>query len=205
MTVATSKKLADWCPNCRRLTYLKDDGLTFVNHYDRGGRRCRLSNKITSAGGTPQWLAILAEANAEGQFPPLWTRQQAATHLGLSLEGAWLAIRKAGIQPARTTGRGARHLYDPLDIEELKQWRAKYNKFGPPRKYANAAERALAGRAQRFAARELIDGRLVAVKASQHGSATTYSNHGCRCQPCTDANIRRMQEYKRTRQSQSPG
>lgn len=42
-------------------------------------------------------------------------------------------------------------------------------------------------RQERFAERELIGGRLVAVNAPAHGKATTYSNYGCRCEPCTSA------------------
>jgi hypothetical protein len=41
---------------------------------------------------------------------------------------------------------------------------------------------------ERFAARVLVDGCLVApLPADRHGRGTTYRNHGCRCRPCTDA------------------
>lgn len=44
-------------------------------------------------------------------------------------------------------------------------------------------------RASRYARRTLQDGRLIApVPAQQHGSAATYTNWGCRCVPCTEAN-----------------
>lgn len=43
--------------------------------------------------------------------------------------------------------------------------------------------------AARFPNRVLIDGRMVApVPDEQHGSASTYNNHGCRCRPCERAN-----------------
>lgn len=57
-----------------------------------------------------------------------------------------------------------------------------------------------AARARRFAARQLIDGRLVAVDASRHGASTTYTNHGCRCGPCTTAATRdRWQRFTQSR------
>lgn len=43
---------------------------------------------------------------------------------------------------------------------------------------------------ERFAARVLIDGRLTAPGAREHGSLQTYGNWGCRCLPCMDANRR---------------
>lgn len=51
------------------------------------------------------------------------------------------------------------------------------------------------------AARVLIDGRLVAVRAKKHGSAVTCRNHGCQCVPCTVANNDRG---KARRQHQRP-
>jgi hypothetical protein len=29
-----------------------------------------------------------------------------------------------------------------------------------------------------------------------HGDASTYGNHGCRCQPCTSAHAERSREYR---------
>lgn len=54
-------------------------------------------------------------------------------------------------------------------------------------------------RAKRYAARHLINGRLVAVNAKQHGSPHTYTNHGCRCEPCTEAWV----EYAKARRSEA--
>lgn len=48
-------------------------------------------------------------------------------------------------------------------------------------------------RAARYAARVLVDGRLVAPGPVTHGKKGTYTNHGCRCEPCTRAST----EYKR--------
>lgn len=39
-------------------------------------------------------------------------------------------------------------------------------------------------RRERWAMRELIDGRLVAV-GREHGKRSTYTNWGCRCAACT--------------------
>lgn len=46
-------------------------------------------------------------------------------------------------------------------------------------------------RKERHALRVLVDGRLVAksVPDEKHGSASTYSNWGCRCQKCSEAHI----------------
>ena len=55
---------------------------------------------------------------------------------------------------------------------------------------ANAA-RAREQRAIRLAARVLVNGRLVAPLPPRcHGRLSTYTNHGCRCRPCTEANNR---------------
>jgi hypothetical protein len=44
-------------------------------------------------------------------------------------------------------------------------------------------------RTRRMAQRVLINGRLVApLPPEKHGKQSTYSNWGCRCIPCTDAN-----------------
>lgn len=40
---------------------------------------------------------------------------------------------------------------------------------------------------EKRALRQLIDGRLVAVEAVDHGIYTTYQNWHCRCVPCTEA------------------
>lgn len=45
----------------------------------------------------------------------------------------------------------------------------------------------LTGKQRRYAARVEIDGRLVAVKAREHGKASTRANHGCECRPCITA------------------
>jgi len=42
-------------------------------------------------------------------------------------------------------------------------------------------------RQARKARRHLVDGRLVATTAPEHGKPSTYSNWACRCQPCTGA------------------
>jgi hypothetical protein len=47
------------------------------------------------------------------------------------------------------------------------------------------------------AARVLIDGRLVAVEAGEHGKRTTYDNHLCRCLPCCLAATERQRELRR--------
>lgn len=49
-------------------------------------------------------------------------------------------------------------------------------------------------RARRRAARVMIDGRLVAVNAKEHGTESTRSNHGCQCWPC----VRAHNEYQRS-------
>lgn len=49
---------------------------------------------------------------------------------------------------------------------------------------------------ERFDARVLRDGRMVApLPDIHHGSRSTYTNHGCRCEPCTDANRRYVQAW----------
>lgn len=47
--------------------------------------------------------------------------------------------------------------------------------------------RARTEKAQRFASRVLIAGRLIALNASVH-NANTYSNWGCRCVVCSEGN-----------------
>lgn len=43
-------------------------------------------------------------------------------------------------------------------------------------------------RRERFALRELVDGRLVAPRPAElHGTVNTYNDWGCRCAPCTRA------------------
>lgn len=43
-------------------------------------------------------------------------------------------------------------------------------------------------RHRRYAAREWVNGRLVAVQVGlRHGRVSTYNNWGCRCDPCTRA------------------
>lgn len=48
----------------------------------------------------------------------------------------------------------------------------------------------------RLAERVEIDGRLIAVRARNHGSYSTYRNWGCRCTPCYEAHSRVMRAYK---------
>lgn len=54
------------------------------------------------------------------------------------------------------------------------------------RKYCNS-RCAVKGRKKILGARILIDGRLVAPTATNHGRISAYTNYGCRCMPCTDA------------------
>lgn len=57
---------------------------------------------------------------------------------------------------------------------------------------------------RQLAQRELIDGRLVApVWAELHGKQSTYTNHGCRCEPCTQANRDAQTHYRAIRQARS--
>lgn len=52
-------------------------------------------------------------------------------------------------------------------------------------------------RARRRSERVLIDGRLVAIKAREHGTTTTYHYHGCKCQPCMDAHAAWKRKQKK--------
>jgi hypothetical protein len=52
-------------------------------------------------------------------------------------------------------------------------------------------------RLKRLAARQLVDGRLVApVPPACHGTRSTYWNHGCRCVSCTAANAQSVRDYR---------
>ena len=64
-----------------------------------------------------------------------------------------------------------------------------------------SAEHRKRHRAEKAAARQLVDGRMVAVAAPVHGSSSTYHNHFCRCAPCTEAASRdnRFSRRKATR------
>lgn len=53
--------------------------------------------------------------------------------------------------------------------------------------------------AARHAERTMINGRWFAPNAHTHGSASTYSNWGCRCNPCTDAHRDFMQAKREMR------
>jgi hypothetical protein len=53
-------------------------------------------------------------------------------------------------------------------------------------------------RARRYAARVLVDGRLIAVNA-EHGKASTRKNHGCECEPCKAAARAANTLYRRER------
>jgi hypothetical protein len=53
-------------------------------------------------------------------------------------------------------------------------------------------ERVVRRQHERRAARQLINGRLVApVPPHRHGLASTYVNWSCRCEPCTQAGAKR--------------
>lgn len=47
--------------------------------------------------------------------------------------------------------------------------------------------------------RVLIDGRMVAVDAPNHGSTSTYGNWHCRCWPCTEMHSATHREWRATR------
>lgn len=51
---------------------------------------------------------------------------------------------------------------------------------------------------KRMRARQLINGRYTATTGT-HGRASTYTNHGCRCAPCTTA----IRDYNRGRRRAS--
>ena len=52
-------------------------------------------------------------------------------------------------------------------------------------------------RAKLRARRVLIDGRLVApLPPDQHGLVSTFSNHGCQCDPCRAIHAARMQQVR---------
>jgi hypothetical protein len=56
--------------------------------------------------------------------------------------------------------------------------------------------RAQRNRAARLARRVLVDGRLVApLPPERHGLASSYSNHGCRCELCSQAGSAYWQDY----------
>jgi hypothetical protein len=60
-----------------------------------------------------------------------------------------------------------------------------------------SAERKELWRRERLAARVLIDGRLVApLPPNHHGKHATYANHGCRCEPCGEANRNYCRQWK---------
>jgi len=52
----------------------------------------------------------------------------------------------------------------------------------------------------RLDSRIVVDGRLVApVPPEKHGRASTYTNWGCRCQPCTEAQTSTFEATRRER------
>jgi len=59
-------------------------------------------------------------------------------------------------------------------------------------------------RARARAARVLIDGRLVAVRAKVHGKRSTYNNHGCQCAPCCAANAKRLRDRRAQYRAEHP-
>lgn len=66
------------------------------------------------------------------------------------------------------------------------------------RKYCNSRCR-VKFRRRVLSERELIDGRLIATAAENHGSLSTYSNYGCRCIPCANAQSAYKREWAATR------
>jgi len=82
--------------------------------------------------------------------------------------------------------------------------RSTYINYGcrcdPCTKANSAACREWAHR--QMARRELIDGRLVApLPDAQHGKQPTYTNHGCRCEPCTAANRDAQNHHRKAREA----
>lgn len=61
-------------------------------------------------------------------------------------------------------------------------------------------ERQHTQRQRRYAARELVDGRLVHPTV-EHGKRSSYSNWGCRCRPCCDAHTRSVAKQREARRS----
>jgi len=51
----------------------------------------------------------------------------------------------------------------------------------------------------RLAERTVRDGRPYAPNAAQHARPSTYTNWGCRCDPCTDAHRDYMQSQRENR------
>jgi hypothetical protein len=49
--------------------------------------------------------------------------------------------------------------------------------------------------------RVLIDGRMVAVDAPNHGSTSTYGNWQCRCWPCTKMHSASQAEWRAMRRT----
>lgn len=66
------------------------------------------------------------------------------------------------------------------------------------------AERLKRDKERRYAARVEVDGRLVAVKAREHGTVSTRSNHGCECEPCKAAARERNTPYRRELRRSDP-
>lgn len=64
-----------------------------------------------------------------------------------------------------------------------------------------AARNRRRSRGRSVAARELVDGRYVATGDVEHGSASTYGNHGCRCEPCTAAWTAQFQRQRDQRKA----
>lgn len=44
--------------------------------------------------------------------------------------------------------------------------------------------------------RSIVDGRLIATNGDRHGCVGTYTNYGCRCEPCTSAASEYMRRYR---------
>lgn len=168
-------------------------------------RTCRGLPRLSplgAAGSTPDWLTTLAEAHIAGDFPRLWTIRESAAHLDLGVDQARVALASAGVRPFPLFARkGAPYRFDPLDVEELKIRRAQAAEQARRDAATSVQRRNLRNRRGRFAARQLIDGRLVAVAAAEHGSASTYVNHGCRCERCCTAHRAKMTRDRHRRRA----
>jgi hypothetical protein len=55
---------------------------------------------------------------------------------------------------------------------------------------------------RRLDRRTLIDGRLVApLPTERHGEMSAYTDHGCRCEPCVEANSAYSRDYQAGRRA----
>lgn len=199
------------CPRCGRWEPLQEFRSGWSYSLARSCRACRGLPRVgpvrpAPVRPAPDWLATLVNAHAAGQFPQLWTIREAATRLGLGVDQARVVLADAGVRPHPLfANKRGPYRFDALDVEELRLQReiAARVLFDPT---ASRQRRNRRNRQARFAARQLIDGRLVAVNAKEHGSASTYTNHGCQCEPCRRAHrirLARGAERRRARQCAS--